>query len=125
MIRLTKQQVLLLHEQLIRETGGSSGIREESLLEAALEAPFQTYDDQDLFPSIQAKAARLGYGLIKNHAMVDGNKRLGVHVMLVFLALNGIELRYSQKELYEEILDVASGKSGYESLLKWVLLHQE
>jgi death-on-curing protein len=92
MIKLTKKQILMLHSQLIQETGGSDGLRDEGLLESALEAPFQSYGDQDLFPTVQAKAARLGYGLIKNHPMVDGNKRIGTHAMLVFLALNGVEL---------------------------------
>ena len=125
MIRLTKRQILKLHSQLIEETGGSDGLRDEGLLESALEAPFQSYGDQDLFPTIQAKAARLGYGLIKNHAMVDGNKRIGTHAMLVFLTINGIELRYSQRELYEEILGVAAGQIDYEALLKWILEHQQ
>lgn len=67
----------------------------------------------------------MGYGLIKNHCMIDGNKRIGTHVMLVFLALNGIELSYTQKELYEVILQVASGELEYEDLLKWILRHQD
>ena len=124
MIRLTKRQILLLHEQLIRETGGSGGLRDEALLESALEAPFQTYDGQELYPTVQAKAARLGYGLIMNHAMVDGNKRIGAHAMLVLLAVNGIELQYTQRELYEMILSVASGQNGYEDMLSWILSHQ-
>lgn len=121
MIKLTKRQILKLHEQLIRETGGSDGLRDEALLESALEAPFQSYGDQELFPTIQAKAARLGFGLIKNHAMVDGNKRIGTHAMLVFLAINGIELQYTQQELYTEILAVASGQIGDEELLRGFL----
>lgn len=124
MIILTKKQILMLHAQLIQETGGSEGIRDEGLLDSALNAPFQTYGSQELFPTIQGKAARLGYGLIKNHAMVDGNKRIGTHAMLVFLALNGIDLTYTQKELYEEILAVATGTEEYEGLLKWILEHQ-
>lgn len=78
-----------------------------------------------MFPTIQAKAARLGFGLIKNHAMIDGNKRIGTHAMLVFLALNGIELQYTQKELYKEILDVAAGRVEYEAFLRWILEHQK
>ena len=124
MIRLTKRQILLLHEQLIRETGGSGGLRDETLLESAREAPFQTYDGQELYPTVQAKAARLGYGLIMNHAMVDGNKRIGAHAMLVLLAVNGIELQYTQRELFEMILSVASGQNGYEDILSWILSHQ-
>ena len=124
MIVLSKKQVLLMHSQMIEEFGGESGIRDESLLDSAMQSPFQTFNGEDLFPSIQSKAARLGYGLIKNHCMIDGNKRIGAHSMLVFLALNGIELTYTQKELYEMIQDVASGKKEYDDLLKWVLEHQ-
>ncbi len=124
MIRLTKKQVLMLHTQLIESTGGSDGIRDEGLLDSALESPFQSFGGEELYPSIQAKAARLCYGLVKNHAMVDGNKRIGAHTMLVFLAVNGYELKYTQNELVDLILDVADGKKVYEDLLKWILEHQ-
>lgn len=125
MKRLSKEQILLLHSQLIQQTGGSDGVRDYALLESAIEAPFQSFGGDKLYPTIQAKAARLGYGLIKNHCMIDGNKRIGTHVMLVFLALNGIEFSYTQKELYEVILQVASGELEYEDLLKWILRHQD
>lgn len=95
-----------------------------NLLDSALETPFQSFGGDELYPTIQAKAARLGYGLIKNHCMIDGNKRIGTHAMIVFLALNGIELKYTQKELYETILNVASGSVDYNGLLQWVLNHQ-
>lgn len=77
-----------MHKSPIEEFGGICGIRDEGLLDAALSAPFQSFSGKELFPAIQSKAARLGYGLVKNHAMLDGNKRLGAHVMLVFLGLN-------------------------------------
>ena len=124
MKKLSKKQVLMLHTQLIQQTGGSDGVRDYNLLDSALENPFQSFGGEELYPTIQAKAARLGYGLIKNHCMIDGNKRIGTHAMLVFLALNGIELKYTQKELYETILDVAAGNIEYEGLLQWVLDHQ-
>ena len=124
MKKLSKKQILMLHTQLILQTGGSEGVRDYNLLDSALETPFQSFGGNELYPTIQAKAARLGYGLIKNHCMIDGNKRIGTHSMLVFLALNGIELKYMQKELYETILDVAAGKIEYEDLLQWVLDHQ-
>ena len=125
MIVLTKEQIILLHDQLIQETGGSQGLRDDSLLDAAIHAPFQSYDNVDMFPSIQQKAARLGYGLIKNHAFVDGNKRIGAHVMLVFLALNKIELVYEQNDLSDIILKVASGEYDFPELLQWILNHQQ
>ena len=124
MKKLSKKQILMLHTQLILQTGGSEGVRDYNLRDSALETPFQSFGGNELYPTIQAKAARLGYGLIKNHCMIDGNKRIGTHAMLVFLALNGIELKYTQKELYETILDVAAGKIEYEDLLQWVLDHQ-
>ncbi|MCR5099161.1 MAG: type II toxin-antitoxin system death-on-curing family toxin [Lachnospiraceae bacterium] len=124
MKRLTKEQILKLHSQLIIQFGGSDGVRDFNLLESAIESPFQSFGGEELYPTIQAKAARLGYGLIKNHCMLDGNKRIGAHAMLVFLAVNGIEMKYTQKELYETILAIADGSMGYEELLKWVIEHQ-
>ena len=124
MKRLSKEQILMLHSQLIEVSGGSDGVRDYNLLDSALESPFQSFGGEDLYPTVQAKGARLGYGLIKNHCMVDGNKRIGTHAMLVFLALNGIELEYTQKELYETILKVADGSMEYEDLLQWVLEHE-
>ena len=124
MRKLSKEQVLLLHTQLIEEFGGTDGVRDYNLLDSALETLFQSFAGEELYPTIQAKAARLGYGLIKNHTMLDGNKRIGAHAMLVFLALNGIEMKYTQKELYETVLSVAAGSLEYEDLLQWVLDHQ-
>lgn len=125
MITLTKEQVLMLHDRLIEATGGSKGIRDEGMLESALSNPFQSFGGEELYPSIQAKAAQLCYGLVKNHAMVDGNKRLGTHIMLVFLSLNGYELAYSQQELSDTILALASGKIGMEELRQWIVSHQK
>ena len=124
MIRLTKQQVILLHRDVIAQSGGSPEIRDEGLLESALNAPFQTFAGIELYPTIIDKAAQLGYSLIKNHAFVDGNKRIGTHVMLAFLALNKIELDYTQKELSDTILKVAADEYTFDDLLKWVLDHQ-
>ncbi len=124
MIKFNKRQVIMLHKQIIKETGGEIGLRDENLLESALLAPFQSFENRDLFPSIQAKAARIGYGIIKNHPFLDGNKRIGAHLMLVFLCLNEIELTYRQDELIDIILMVASSKKTYENLLDWIIEHQ-
>ena len=124
MIRLSKRQIILLHDQLVEETGGMSGIRDDGLLESAIAAPFQSFGGEDVYPSIQQKAARLGYGIIKNHCFLDGNKRIGTHAMLIFLELNGIELTYTQVELYQIIISVASGESDDKKLLEWLLNHE-
>ena len=125
MIRLSKEQVILLHQRLIETTGGSSGIRDEGMLESAVSNPFQSFGDVELYPSIQAKAAQLCFGIVKNHPMIDGNKRLGTHVMLVFMALNGYELSYTQQELSSIILDFAAGIIGYKTILQWIISHQK
>ena len=124
MIRLSKSQILLIHDQLISATGGSSGLREEGMLDSALNSPFQTFDGEDIYPSLQQKAARLCFGLVKNHPFIDGNKRIGAHAMLVFLSLNGIELQHTQSELSDVIFDLAAGEIEVTDLLIWILAHQ-
>lgn len=125
MIVLSKNQIIKLHSQLIQETGGTDGIRDEGLLESVLAAPFQSFSGTDIYPSLQQKAARLGYGLVKNHAFIDGNKRIGAHVILVFLALNKIELSYTQDELSDTFFKIASGELSQQDLLHWIIIHQE
>ncbi|MDD4291043.1 MAG: type II toxin-antitoxin system death-on-curing family toxin [Clostridia bacterium] len=125
MIYLSKEQIVFLHSELIQETGGSDGLRDDGLLDSALAAPLQTFDNVELFPSLLQKAARLACGLIQNHPFIDGNKRIGTHAMLVFLSLNGITLTYSQKELSDTILKLASGCSSYEQLLDWIISHNQ
>lgn len=123
MKRLTKKQVILLHKDLIAVSGGSDEIRDDGLLDSALNAPFQTFSGTELYPSLLEKAARLGYGLIKNHPFVDENKRIGTHTMLVFLMLNGIEIQYQDEELIQLILGIASGMYDDRQLLVWLQQH--
>ena len=120
---LTKEQIILLHAQLIKETGGMEGLRDEGLLESVILSPFQIFDGKELYPSVLGKGARLGFGLIQNHAFVDGNKRIGAHAMLVFLALNGHLFSYTQKELTEIVLSVAAGEKDCDDLQLWLQSH--
>ena len=120
---LKKRQILLLHSALIAESGGSDGIRDEGLLDSAVNTPFQTFSGQDLYPTVLEKAVRLGFGLIRNHPFIDGNKRIGTHAMLVFLSLNSITLSYEDDELISTILSVASGEMDADGLLKWIQQH--
>lgn len=120
---LTKSQIIRLHKDLIAESGGSYEIRDDGLLDSAINAPFQSFGGAELYPTILEKASRLGFGLIKNHLFVDGNKRIGAHVMIVFLALNHIELVYEDKELIDLILNIASGSKSEKHLLNWLQNH--
>ncbi len=123
MKKLTKKQIIMLHEMLIAESGGSPEIRDEGLLDSAINAPFQSFGGSELYPSLLEKAARLGFGLIKNHPFVDGNKRIGTHTMLVFLELNHQELEYADEELIELILGIAASKYDEKHLLLWLQQH--
>ncbi|MDO5764122.1 MAG: type II toxin-antitoxin system death-on-curing family toxin [Elusimicrobiales bacterium] len=122
---LSKRQILMLHSALISESGGSDGIRDEGLLESAINTPFQTFSGQDLYPTMLEKAACLGFGLIRNHPFIDGNKRIGTHAMLVFLEINNITLSYEDEDLIAIILSVAAGKSNDNRLLDWLQKHVE
>ena len=124
MIRFSKEKVLLLHKLIAEETGGSVGLRDEGLLESALESAFSGFGGQEFYPSKEEKGARIGYALISNHAFVDGNKRIGVYIMLTFLEVNGIRMEYSDEELVQIGLGVADGSVDYEALLAWVQSHR-
>ena len=120
MIKISLEMAKLLHQLIAEETGGSVGVRDEGLLDSALEGAFATFDGKDLYPTKEEKGARLGYNLISNHAFIDGNKRIGVHIMLSFLELNGIRLKCTDEDIVCAGLGVASGEMGYEELLAWV-----
>ena len=124
MIKFSKEKVMLLHKIMAQATGGSVGVRDEGLLDSALEAAFAGFGDQEFYPSKEEKGARLGFTLISNHAFVDGNKRIGVYVMLSFLEMSGIRIRCTDEELVQIGLSVADGSMGYEELLQWVLDHK-
>ena len=112
--------VLAFHEHMEKTFVMDKGIHNMGLLESAISTPFQTFGGQDLYPSIIDKAARLCYGLAKNHPFRDGNKRSAVHSMLVFLYINGIELKYTQLELEEMIIAVADSRMPSDELKKWI-----
>lgn len=125
MIRFSKEKVLLLHKLMAEATGGSIGLRDEGLLDSALEGIYATFDGQELYPSKEEKGARLGYSLISNHAFVDGNKRIGIYVMLTFLEVNGIRMECTDRDIVHVGLSVADGTMKYEELLAWVLEHKK
>lgn len=96
---LTKQQILLLHSQMILQFGGSDGIRDEAMLDSAINQPLQTFDDIELYPTIIDKAVRLGYGLITNHPFIDGNKRIGTHTLIIgSIFISGVRLVLSKEK---------------------------
>ena len=124
MITLTVSEILRLHQKLLDATGGLSGTRDLGLLESAVYSANQVFGEEEAYPTVEQRAARLAYAITQNHPFVDGNKRIGAHAMLVFLALNGIELQYLQTELSDIILQLAAGEIESADLLHWILAHQ-
>ena len=124
MIKFSEEKVLLLHRLLIEATGGTDVVRDIGLLDSALESAYATFDGKELFPSKEEKAARLGVGLVSNHAFVDGNKRIGMYVLLSFLEVNGIQIEATNEEVVEAGLALARGDMKYEGLLTWILEHK-
>ena len=123
MTKFSREKVLLLHQLIAQETGGEVGLRDQALLDAALAAAFAGVADREFYPSKEEKAARLGFDLISNHAFLDGNKRIGMYVMLTFLEANGIGIEADNEEVASVGLAVASGTMKYEALLDWVRKH--
>ena len=125
MIFFESEQVIKLHSSLIAKTGGMDGIRDENLLDSALKSPFQTFDGSKLYPDILDKASQLCYSLVENHPFADGNKRIGVHLTLLFLKLNNENIEYSQAELIDFGLNIASGKMNKDDIKAWFLTHRK
>lgn len=123
MKRLSLKQIIYLHSILITQTGGVDGVRDNRLLESAISVPFQTFDSEYLYSTPQERAARLGYGIIKNHPFIDGNKRIGLLVMILFLELNRVFLIYSDNEMIKLGLTLADGTTSFNDLIKWILQH--
>ena len=124
MIKFSSEKVKLLHQLMAEATGGSVGVRDEGLLDSALEGAFAKSDGVELYPSKEETAAKLGYSLISNHAFVDGNKRIGVYVMLSFLELNGIHIEATDEDVVALGLGAADGSMDQEAVLDWIRTHK-
>ena len=120
MTRITIEQALILHNMLTELTGGDPSLREMPLLESALESAYATFGGVELYPSVEEKAARLGHSLIANHAFVDGNKRIGMLVMMTFLEVNGAGIRPTVDEVARVGIATASGEMRYSEILSWI-----
>lgn len=123
MTKLIKEQILMLHSMTIKQSGGIEGVRNNGLLDMSLHAPYQTFESKELYPSIQNKAARLCFSLISNHPFIDGNKRIGILAMLVFLDINHVVINCSNQDIIEIGLGVASGKYNTDYILDWIITH--
>ena len=123
MIWISVEDVILIHSRVIEGSGGLDGLRDRSGLEAAVFAPMQTFDGQELYPSDIEKIARLGFGLASNHAFVDGNKRIGAMMTQLLLKWNGYDLTLRSGELADMFSAIADGTAKEKDLLAWLYGH--
>lgn len=123
MIWISAEDILLIHSRVIEGSGGLDGLRDRNGLEAAIAAPMQTFDGQELYPSDIEKIARLGFGLASNHAFVDGNKRISAMMTQLLLKWNGYDLTLRTGELADMFIAIADGTAKEKELLDWVYAH--
>ena len=124
MKRLTLEQVLAFHEKMIKSTGGSAGLRNKSLLDSAISNAYATFEGNDLYQSVEEKCANICYNVVKSHPFIDGNKRMGVYIMLILLEYSGIKLLFKQSELVEFGLGIAEGKLNQSEIVDWIQKHR-
>jgi len=115
--------VLRLHEHLEDVFVMRHGVHDMGLVESAVSSPFQTFGGEDLYPTVFDKAAQLCYALAKDHGFEDGNKRTGLHVMISYLYMCGIKMRYNQKELEELVINLVEDKISTDDLKGWLVRH--
>ena len=118
---ISLNDVLFIHKKLIEQYGGSYGVRDQSLLESALQRPFTTYDQQDLYPTPIIKATALLESIITNHPFVDGNKRTGYFLFRAFLLEFDLDISLNDEKKYTFVIDIASGKLKGEELTSFVI----
>ena len=123
MKRLSSETIVAMHGEVIAETGGLDGVRDSKMLDASVNSPFHTFDGQYLYPTIQAMAAHLAFSLIKNHPFLDGNKRIGILTMLVFLDENGLPVTCTNDELVAIGLGLAESTIDEAGLIEWIISH--
>ena len=119
------EQLVVFHKKIVARTGGCSGVRDAGLLKSALGRGDMTFGGAELYTPDERKIAVITHSLICNHGFVDGNKRIGVAVMNLLCKMNGINLAYTQQELIELGLAVASGKKNEEEIFDWIINHKE
>jgi death-on-curing protein len=120
---LSLGELVDLHQAVLDQSGGATGIRDLGMLESALAQPRATFGGTDLHPTFVRKAAALGFSLTMNHPFVDGNKRVAHAAMEVFLLLNGVEINAAIDEQEGLMLDLAAGKVTREQLTVWLENH--
>ncbi len=114
------RHILLLHQKLVEASGGSVGLRDIGLVESALARAQASFGMVEAHPGVIRKAAAVGCGLVQNHGFVDGNKRIGMAVMLLILKRNAVSIVCSQQDVISLGLNVAQKKMDVDEVSAWI-----
>jgi death on curing protein len=117
---INKNEVLLIHNQVVSIYGGANGVRDMGGLESAIARPYQSFGGQDLYPSCFEKSAAIGKSIIMNHPFIDGNKRTGYVLMETVLRIEGFRINAPDELLYQFIIDITTGKKRFEEIVDWL-----
>ena len=116
-------KAIIIHDELIHKLGGSKGVRDWGLLDAALNRPYATFDSVDLYPTPFEKAAALLESILINHPFIDGNKRTAYMLMKLILFRDGIFLIATQAEKYKMVIEASVGNLRFDEIKDWLLLN--
>ena len=117
------EEAIQIHELLIVKFGGSAGLWDPEALKSALARPYQTFEERDLYPTPEEKAAAVLESIICNHPFLDGNKRLGFVLMKLILLEAGLSINAMHDEVYNFIIGVAKGAHDIDSITNWIKFH--
>ncbi len=120
MIYFTKEQVIIMHNNLIKLTGGKQGVKDYNSLDFCIKSSFVTFNNVDLYPTIIDKYATLGFNIITKHPFHDGNKRIGMHLLMLGLKLNNIDVYFSNTDVINLGLNIAKNKTNKPELIKFI-----
>lgn len=113
-------EALLIHDKLIERFGGSNGVREMDLLDAAINRPFATFGGQDLYVDEVEKTAAIIESIVKNHPFIDGNKRSGYVLMRLLLLESNFDIEATREEKYDFVISIAEGKLNIDGIKSWL-----
>jgi death-on-curing protein len=117
---ITYEEVLEIHQALIEAFGGASGVRDEGLLQSALDRPFAGFGELEFYKTSEEKAGAIVESIVKNHPFVDGNKRTGYVLMRLLLMQSGNDLQATQDEKYDFVISIASGRLAFPEIVDWI-----
>jgi death on curing protein len=117
---ITKEEVFLIHNEVVKVHGGANGIRDINGLESAIARPYATFGGEDLYQTSIQKAAAIGESIIINHPFIDGNKRTGYVLMETILRIEGIAIFATDEDLYNFVIKISTGELHFDEIVSWL-----